>query len=1111
MRQNLLKNLIVVFMLLLATSTAFSQGVTTATIQGLVVEENGTSLPGANIIAVHLPSGTRYGSVSNVEGRFVIPNVRVGGPYQVTVSFVGYEDQVFDGITLSLGQNFTVNAKLSSGMDLDTFEVVGRQGEVINADRTGASTSLSRDRIESMPTINRSINDLTRLTPQSNGTSFAGADNRYNNYTIDGNLYNNNFGLGTSQFAGGNPISFDAIEAVQVNIAPYDVRQSGFTGANVNAITKAGTNIWRGTAYTLFRNDKLQGTTLNGGREVPFSDSETKINGVALGGPIIKNKLFFFLSAEKETNSLPGDNRLAARPAQGLLPDNQVVSRVTAERAEFVREQMRTLYGYETGDFENVPFSDDATRLNLRLDYNINQQHKLVVRYNRFQQLRDVQINGNSIRSLPANQRFTNTNRFGIEALTFANANYTSEDKVSSIVAELNSTIGAKMANSLNIGYTSALTQRGIPGGQTFPMIEVLEFEGTTPLYYMSLGNELFTTGNLLDNKTFNLTNNFNYFEGKHTITAGVNFEYMTFDNAFNPTWDSWYRYNSYNDFVESVINKNPAIVPAGFAIGFTYDADNPFVLPTDRVEFGQVGVYLQDEFQVTNNLRLTGGLRLDLPFYPMDAPNNPRLDALNLSLENPRSPGEFVSPDVSKFPPVNPVFSPRFGFNWDALGDRSLQVRGGTGAFTGRPVFVHLSNQINANGVTRGGIGRLPNQWEQGQWQGFQPDVNFYRPNPAEQEPQLSNSINITDPNFRMPQTWRSNLAADYSINGFIFSVEGLYSRDYNSPFSVNLLNNPTGNTVNVGGNAYPTYTQGLNVVEAPNRPGRINEIYYLTNINDGIYKSLTFSVQRDWGKGIFTSLAYTRSRKTDFGLDGGSQAASLWPTAVQKDRNNPERGFARFDQPNRVVGLIAFNTKGLNELNNTQFSLFYSGGEQGRYSYTYSGNFGDGGGVRVMYVPNSLEDSQLIDRVVGGAIVQTAAEQWAILNQYIEQSPYLRERRGQVTERNGALRPWLHRFDFSVKQDLHLAKDVNKHKLQFSLDILNFGNMLSDSWGVGDQVIQRNLMNYAGPDANGNARFTINAIQGLAGVYPTQSVQSIIALSQTWSAQVGVRYIFH
>ncbi len=1104
MKQQLPKQLFQLLAFLFITGSVYSQGVTTASMQGTVTDDAGETLPGANVVAIHEPSGTRYGAVTNMDGRFNLPNMRVGGPYTVRVTFVGFEDREFGEITLSLGQKYTLNTTLTDGVELEAVEISGRRDAVMNSDRTGASTSLNNERINSMPTINRGINDFTRLTPQSNGTSFGGADQRYNNYTIDGNIYNNNFGLGDSQFAGGNPISLDAIEEVQVNIAPYDVTQSGFTGANVNAITKSGTNQWRGTAYTLFRNDRLQGITVNGGREVPFSDSRTNIHGIAFGGPIIKDKLFFFVSAEMEVNDLPGDNRLAARPEQGLLPDNQVVSRVPAERAEFVSQQLASLYGYQTGGYENIPFSDDATRLNFRLDYNMNDRNKLTVRYNRFQQLRDVTINGNSIRGLPGSLRYRNTNRGGIEALTFRNSHYTSEDNVQSIVAELNSTLGDNMANSLNIGYTSAVTQRGVPGGQEFPMVEVLEFEGGTPLYYLSMGTELFTRGNLLDNKTFNLTNNFNYFLGNHTFTAGLNFEYMTFDNAFNPTWDSWYRYNSYNSFVESVINQNPNVVPDGFAIGFTYDADNPFTLPTDRTAFGQVGLYIQDEYQVNRDLKLTAGLRVDLPFYPVDAPANPRLDALNISVENPRNPGQTITPDVSQFPPVNPVFSPRFGWNWDAMGDGTLQVRGGTGLFTGRPIFVHLSNQINANGITRGFIGRTQNEWAEGEWQGFQPDINFYRPNPAEQEPEISSSVNVTDPNFKLPQTWRSNLAADYAFgDGFIFTLEGIMSRDYNSPFAANLASTPTGQTVNVGGFAYPLYSQGISGTP-------INELFLLTNIDVGTYSALTLQLQKDWGSGIFTSLAYTRSQKRDFGLIGGSQAASLWPSAVFQDRNNPEMGYNRFDQPNRIVGLVSFNTKGLNEYNNTQISLFYDGGEQGRYSYTYSGNFGDGGGIRLMYVPENFEDAQLIDRVSGGMITQTAAEQWEILDQYIENDPYLSTMRGSVTERNGATLPWLHRFDFRLIQDLHLTKDTNQHKLQISLDILNVGNMLKDSWGVGRQVIQNNLMNFTGTDANGNAQFTLNSIQGQAGVYPTSVTQSIINLNQTWNAQVGLRYIF-
>jgi hypothetical protein len=1108
MKRTLQKICGLAILLTLSVGAALGQGVTTSGLSGVVKDNTGEELPGATVQALHTPTGTTYGAVTNVEGRFRMPNVRIGGPYTLTVTFVGFQEKVIENINLSLGQTLNLNIELNEESTvLQEVVVRSTKGQVIDGDRTGASTNLSREKIEAIPTINRSINDFTTLTPQSSGTSFGGADNRYNNYTIDGNLYNNNFGLGSAQFAGGNPISIDAIEEVQVNIAPYDVTQSGFTGASVNAVTKSGTNEVKASAYTLFQNQNTQGTTLNGGQDVPFSESTRQIHGVTLGLPIIKNKLFFFGAFEFEDNAIPGDTRRAARPEEGLFADRELgIARMTADQAEFVQQQMQEIYGYETGAFENYPFEDVATRLNLRLDYNLDQNNKIMLRYNSFQQRRDVGINGNSIRGLPQSERFRNTDRFGSEALTFRNGNYGSESDVQSIVAEWTSSIGNNMANKLNIGYTSNISQRFIPGDQNFPMSEILEFEGSTPLYFASLGTELFTRGNLLDNKTFNITNNFNYFMGNHTFTAGVNFEYMTFDNAFNPTWDSWYRWNSYDDFVSAVIDRDLSVRPSGFAIGFTYDENNPNVLPTDRTQFGQVGIYAQDEYQATNDLKLTLGLRVELPFYPIEAPRNPRVEDLGISVENPRNPGEFVEPRVDQFPSVNPIFSPRFGFNWDALGDKSLQVRGGTGLFAARPIFVHLSNQINGNGVTRGFIGLLEDEWGQDgnpEWEGFQPDINYYRPNPAEQEPTISSSLSVTDPDFRLPQTWRSNLALDYAYEGFVFTVEGIFSKDYNTPFSANLSSVPTGESINIAGNAYPTYEQVA-------LGGEIDELYYLTNINDRTYAALTLAVQKDWGKGIFTSLAYTRSQTRDFGLTSGSQAASLWPSGVQEGSNNPEEGFSRNDRPNRVVGLITFNTKGLNETNNTSFNLIYSGSEQSRFSYTYSSNLsGEGSGNSLMYVPSNFEEAQLIDRVSGGAITQTAEQQWDILNNYIENDPYLRENRGSVTERNGALLPWLHRLDLSITQDIHLTKDASKHKLQFEVNIENALNLLNDSWGVSRETVQESLMNFEGTDANGNAQFTINTIQG-EDIYPTEVTIPNFDLSQTWRAQFGVRYIF-
>ncbi|MCC5920716.1 MAG: carboxypeptidase regulatory-like domain-containing protein [Cyclobacteriaceae bacterium] len=1104
-------------------SEVFAQGVTSASIRGSVFDENGEGLPGANVVAVHEPSGTRYGATTSIDGKFTMPNVRVGGPYSITASFVGYPNQRLEDVNLALGQRFSIDFDMEPiSQELEEITIVDNR--LINSDRTGASTNLGQERMTTMPTINRSLNDFTRLTPQSNGQSFGGANNRFNNYSIDGNIYNDNFGLG-GQLAGGNPISIDVIEEIQVNIAPYDVRQSGFTGAGINAITKSGTNRFKASAYNVFNNQNTRGRTLNGGQEIPVPNVSSQIYGATVGGPIIKDKLFFFAGFEYETEDLPGDTRRAARPEQGLFQNReQRIARMTADQAQFVSDQMFDLFGYETGPFELYPFDNEETRLNLRLDYNLNDRNKVSLRYNRYFQTRDISVNANSIRGdIP---RFTNTSRGGVEALTFRNGNYTADHNVQSIVAEWNSSISNKMANRLSVGYTADVRERGIPGGQTFPFVEVLENTGAGPEYFMSLGTELFSRGNLLDQRTFNITNDFNYFAGKHTITAGVNFEFMTFENAFNPVWDGFYRFESFGNFQRAVLGIDPAtgaalseadqlaVIPDAFAIGFTYDADNPTTLPVDRTAFGQVGIYIQDEFQVNRDLKLTGGLRIELPFYPVDAPANPRLDELGLQVPDPRNPENLIEPRVDVFPRLTPVWSPRFGFNWDALSDGTLQVRGGTGLFTGRPIFVHLSNQINGNGITRGQLGINQDQWgTEGfpEWQGFQSDINFYRPDPSEQEPVISDNINLTDPNFRIPQVWRTNLAADYAFgDGWVFTVEGIYSRDYNSPFAVNLTRQPTDDVVLVGNEEYPIWRQ-QRLATNPGGGGGIGDMFFLTNINDGTYKALTFSLQKDWGQGIFTSLAYTRSQKRDFGLGGGSQAGSLWPQPTQVGRNVIEEGYSVTDQPNRVVGLISFNTKGINQLNNTSFNLFYDGGEQNRFSYVYSGQMtGEQAGVSLFYVPSSFEDAQLIDRVQGGAIVQTAEEQWNILDQYIEQDPYLRTKRGQVTERNGAVLPWLHRFDFSVIQTIHLAKDVNKHRLELRFDVFNVGNMMRDSWGVGVGTVQRAPLNFEGTDANGRAQFTLNTIAGEAGVFPVETAIPLFTLGQAWRGQTTVRYIF-
>ncbi len=1106
-----MKHILLFVSLMLLPVLAFSQGVTTSSMTGVITDETGEGLPGANIVAVHEPSGTSYGTSTRLDGSFGIANMRVGGPYRITISFVGYRTLVVEDVFLRLGEPYNQSAQMvPDDAELSEVIVTALGDRVFNSERTGASTNVTSERIASVPTITRSINDLTKLSPQSNGTSFGGRDNRFNNYTIDGSNYNNNFGLGNAQFAAGNPISLDIIEEVQINLAPYDVRQGGFTGANVNAITRSGTNAYRGTAYLFYRNQDFLGSKI-GDNEISIDDSFTRTIGASAGGPIIQDRLFFFVNVEQEEADNPGDNRRALRAGQS--PDGAQITRVPIEQAQFVRDQIQQIYGYDPGAFESIAFGNEALRINARLDYNINQNHRAMIRFNRFDSFVDNFVNGNSIRGFPGSERYRNTNRFGPEALTFRNGHYSTDAIVTSLVAELNSTFGNNLANSFRVGQTWAVPQqRSVPGGDVFPFIEIMEpLEGNANVYYMSLGNELFTVGNLLENDTFNISNTLTYFTGRHTITAGASFEYMTFANAFNPVWNSWYRFATYEDFVESVINGNVNVRPSHFAIGYTYDVDNPTTLPLDEVSFSQLGLYVQNEFQVNPRLRLTAGLRIDLPFYPIDAPRNPAVEALNLSIENPRG-GSNITPDVSQFPGVNPLWSPRLGFNWDVNGDRSTQIRGGTGVFSGRLPFVWISNQVNANGVTRGQRGYFADDWGTGNapaWQGFQADPNVYRPDPATLEAEIPNQINITADDFKLPQVWRTNLALDQRLPlDIIGTLELIYSNDFNSPLAVNLNHRATGEVVNIAGNEYPVY-RSTPFFTQDNPDGStttaLDEIYYLTNTNKGYYWSANFGLEKTWDFGLFTSLNYTYSRSRDYGLIGGSQAQSLWPNVARNNRNDPEEGFSRFDAPNRIVAQVEYSTRLFAGQFPTRFSLIYVGGDQGRYSYTYAGNFGDGGGVRLFYVPRNFEEAQLIDIVNDdGVVTRTAQEQWEDLNRFIEQDPYLSSRRGEVTERNGAKLPWLHRFDFRVAQDV----SFRQHRLQLTFDILNVGNLISNTWGVSKSPVQSNPLTYRGADDNGNARFTVN--------YPSggnldNSFRENISIANTWSGQIGIRYLFN
>ena len=1087
-----MKKLLLTLIVTLTAMIGYSQ-ITTSTMAGKVVDAEGVALIGASVVSTHEPSGSVYGTITNASGFYTIPGARVGGPYKIEVSYVGYEPTVQLNVYNNLGGTTVVDFTLSeSGVVVDELVISGDRNAAFGDEKTGASLNLSKDVINSLPTISRSINDFTRMTPQSSGNSFAGTSSRFNNYTIDGNIYNNNFGLGSGQFAGGSPISLDAIEQVSVNLAPYDVRYSGFTGAAVNAVTKSGTNEFEASAYYLFRNDQMIGSKA-GDIAVDPGNSSNIIYGARVGGPIIKNKLFFFASFEQESTATPGLQKRAAR--EGETPDGLTISRVPLSEALFVQESLMDIYGYDTGAPDSYDFASEQTRFNVKLDYNISRKHKASFRFNNYTAFTDVPTNRNSIRFIST--RYRNTSRQGVENINFRNNNYTNDRTVRSYVADLNSVISDKISNKFNVGFTQITDpKRGVPGGQDFPFIEVLEPDDSgNLLYYMSMGNELFTVGNLLENNIFNVTNNTTFYMNRHTITAGVNFEYMTFDNAFNPVFNGFYRFNSYQNFVDAVINQDPNVYPDAFAKSFALDGST--TPPTDNTRFGQLGVYGQDEFQMNDKLKLTAGLRIDLPFYPVDIPSNDLLDEKNKTFTDGDG-NEFV-PDVSVFPTVNPLFSPRLGFNYDVQGDNKTILRGGTGIFSGRIPFVWLSNQVNGSGVIRGGIGYEGQEVVDANIV-FNEDVTAYAP--ADPANSLSNELNLTDRNFRLPQVWRTNLAIDQKLPlGINATVEFMYNRDVSTPIAYNpVLRDPEGTLSGPDERPYWIDQEGLS---GYSNDEDFRNVFLLTNAQENAdYYSLTGQLSKAFDNGFYAMGAYTLSQARDLDASGGSQAISLWPVNVATDRNNPELGFAAFDQPNRAIGNLSYTTS------NTTIGIFYEGGNAGRFSYSYSGSFGDNSN-RLMYIPNNASELTFEEFELDGELI-TADRQAELLDAYIDQDAALSGNRGTVAARNSGLRPWLHRFDLRLLQDVTFTK-MGKNRLQLSLDFINVGNLINSNWGVPMVENQDNLLNLREITDAGVPVYRLNTIPG-SNEFPTTTFRNTSnVLGNVWMLQAGVRYIFN
>ncbi len=1116
MRQNLLKSLISLVLVVIATIGVSQAQVTTSSIVGQVVDAQGETLPGANVVATHEPSGTRYGAVSNLDGRFTIPNMRIGGPYTIQVSFIGYQAATYGNVVLRLGEPFALSITLNDdSTELGEVLVSASKSSEFDSNKTGTSTSISTKQLTDLPQINRSVTEFTRLTPQASGTSFAGRDSRYNNLQVDGANFNNGFGLSGNPLPGGNaqPISLDAIEQITVNIAPFDVTQSGFTGAGINAVTRSGTNTLTGSAYYFTKNQDLQGKKI-GDNELEAVDAGTKNFGFRLGGPIIKNKLFFFVNAERETES--GANASGTnlwRPSEnGVADAENNITRVRRSDLDRVQSHLRNTWGYDPGRYEG--YANEAEQFNTkflaRIDWNISDKHKLAVRYNQVVGISNQVTNGSSG---PRPRTTNDANRVSQNSMSFENSAYGFENSVRSLTAELNSFFSPKISNQFLFTYSKIQDTRSTPSSQLFPMVDIFDFGiGDGTRNYMSFGTELFSFNNDVINDNFSFINNLTYTSGKHTVTAGAAFEVQKFGNSFTRMGTSYYRYATVEDFLTTGTPNE--VAPIMFGLTYPYEGQETY----SRVNFGLASLYAQDKIAVNDNLSVTLGLRAELPIYMNELTPNQSIN--DLVLLDPA--GQPTNYDSGNWPKSRIMLSPRAGFNYDVLGDRSLILRGGTGIFTGRVPFVWLTNMPTGAGVLQNTI--EPGSYgEVAPWIGnltFQPERYYYVNNPpaggenvfiSSPKAGAPGSFALVDRDFRMPSVWRSSLGADYQLGNspFVLTTDLLYTRDINAAFQFGANRKVSPNKMN--------YVEGDNreIILASsdaqyNSALGANNATILTNTDlKGYAFSATAGLMVPDFNGISGSIYYTYSEAKEVSANSGSSANSAWGASPNINSPNEQMlNISNFAVPHRIVANVAYRIEYGNYFA-TSVGVYYNGSNQSRFSYTYGNDFnGDGVNADLLFLPENTSSLNFKD-IPGsnGSSPITAAQQASAFDEFVAGND-LEQYRGQYVPRNVFVTPWLNRFDVRVLQDIFTNIGERRNTIQLSLDIVNFGNLLNSDWGIQENLNgSQNLLSRTERNATQTPTFNMNRV---SGQLPSTPFQNASNFSTTWSMQIGLRYIF-
>ena len=1106
-----------VAMLLTLSLTGMAQ-ITTSSMAGKVTldNENGEEVIGATVVAVHEPSGTRYTAVTNTTGRFSINGMRTGGPYEVTVSYIGFQPKTLKGITLQLAETYNLAVWLSEDANELAEVIISGKASKFAAEKTGAATNITSAQITNLPTVSRSITDVTRLSPYGgNGMSFAGADGRTANFTVDGANFNNNFGLSSNLPGGGNPISIDAIEELQVVISPYDVRQTNFIGGGVNAITKSGTNTFKGSAYVYHKNENMQGDAVKR-QQIPGAreKAQTTTYGFTLGGPIIKNKLFFFANGEMvKTPTVVNRWRGSEDGREDVV---NYISRTKNSDLEAVSNYIGSKYGYNTGSWTSFPADESNYKLLARIDWNITDRHHLALRYNF---TKNRYWSAPNPTSMDGGTRMSGA-RMSQYSMSFANSMYAGDNKIHTFSIDLNSRLTDNLSNQFLATYSKMQDPVRYTDSAEFPFIDITK-DGNN---YMALGYELFTWNNAVNNTVWNFKDDVTYYLGAHKIMAGISFEHQMADNQYMRNGTGYYRYNWEDGMtVEQLFNQTPEI----FCLTYGYDGETK---PAARVQFNRPGFYIQDDWNVNDKFKLTYGLRIDGLFF-----NNNDL-ITNAAILDLDYEGRHI--DTGKWPSNSITFSPRVGFTYDVFGDKSLKIRGGSGLFSGRLPLVFFTNmptngglvqyqaQLNAKTKVWDGKTNAPVKGFENYSGTYTTDNNgnryldmsqfaggpmtsiaqmqeklFAMGYPNHVTPEMGtvpSAVNGVDPDFKMPQVWKTSLAIDYQLPvSFPFSVtvEGIFNKKiYDNCISDWAIPNVGGYSRFNGADNRPIYPAGF-------RTG--TKAFVLENTSKGYGWSANVTLNAQPFEWLSLMAAYTHTvSKEVTGMPGSAAESAFTYVPTVEGPNNIKLHNSQYVTPDRIVASATINDKSGNHYNIVYES--WRGGAN--YSYMMLNDMNsDGYNYDALYIPTDAQ-------VANGEFRFVSQDDAQRFMDYVHNDSYLKNHQGEYAEPYSLYSPWVHRVDIGYKHDFKLNVGNTKHTLQLSFDMKNVLNFFNSSWGVAKYLnsaigSEARILKYEGVDAQGYATFSTPAAINAN----TETFAPSYSVGQCWYASVGIKYFFN